>query len=265
MGSLLGLIGRGLGLISVVLVVALNVRWVADALNVPAFPATIIEWTCAAAAGAVTWRWWRRARRELASEHLAEERAAGEALRHNDPDRHRDFLNGATETLAVTDPDRFVGQRVAALPRGEVRIRWRGWKASTSQQAEAVDELTQQLERAILIHTLEDGSAELVGSKEDVGFRYRVDSSGGVTLLSKDDKLVTSSRQARRIGRTGLLMFMGSFAIGFALHPSGHVPGRLVPVMIVGFLLCFLYLAGDSGPKRFVKEGEWHQYGKGWD
>jgi hypothetical protein len=262
--------GSAYCLIAVGVVVAVIVRSVADALDVPAVPATIVEWSCAVAAGAGAWRWWRRFRRELASERLVEERAAGEALRHEHPDRYRDFINGASQTLAATDPDRFVGQQEAAEPREEeepreeLRIRSQRWKAATSQQTEAVDRLTKQLGRATLIRTLTDGSAELVGTKQDVGFRYRVESSGGVTLLSEDHSLVTSNRQARRAGRAGLLAFVGSCAVP-ALGPNALVSMLLLPFTIVGFLLLFLFLAGASGAKQFLKEGEWYEYGKGWD
>ena len=156
--------------------------------------------------------------------------------------------------------------KAAAEKKGSRRRRASAWQPPTAEQREAVDELTEELERATLVRSLGDGSAEVVGVKDCVGFRYLVDSAGEATLVSTDESRARGGRRMQRLAGIGIVMFVGSFVVAFVRDHSGRVPGWLAPFFIVGFVLGFFGLAGHVGPRRFVETGErWHEEGRGWD
>jgi hypothetical protein len=126
--------------------------------------------------------------------------------------------------------------------------------------------LTKELESATLVRSLDDGTAEVVGVKDCVGFRYRVDSAGEATLVSTDESQARRGRRMRRIAGIGIVMFIGSFVVTFVRDSGGRVPGWLVPFFIVGFVLAFFGMAANVDPRNFIEAGErWHQEGSGWD
>ncbi len=232
--------------------------------------AAVGAWVGGLGAALISWCLLRAARRRRRAARTASDRAAGEQLRSTDLARYRELLAGASETLAVVDPDLYVGQKLGLPSTAEKPLfglrRGSNWKPSTGAQRTAVDELTKELERATLVRSLDDGSTEVVGVKDCVGFRYVVDASGGVTLVTTDDSQARWGRRMSRIGCIGILMFIGSFVVTFVLDRSGAVPGWLVPFMIVGFVFAFVGIASNVDPRNFIERGErWDEHGSGWD
>jgi hypothetical protein len=233
-----------------------------------------IGWAAGAGAALAAWRLSRTAKRKRAAARVARDRTAGEELHREDRLRYAQLLEGTTETLVFTDPDVYVGQQLSTAGQetkadGKKRPRWwraSAWQPPTTGQRETIDELTEELERATLVRSLDDGTAEVVGVKDFVGFRYLVDSAGEATLVSTDESQARGGRRMQRLAGIGIAMFVGSFIVAFVHDHSGRVPGWLVPFFIVGFVLGFFGLAGHVGPRHFVETGErWHEEGSGWD
>lgn len=234
-----------------------------------------LGWAAGAGAVLAVWRLSRTAKRKRVAARVAHCRAAGEELHREDRRRYAQLLENPADTLALTDPDVYVGQQLSTAGQeakaDDRRKRSRWWRASawqppTTGQRETIDELTEELERATLMRSLDDGSAEVVGVKDCVGFRYLVDSAGEATLVSTDESQARGGRRMQRLAGIGIAMFVGSFVVAFVHDHSGRVPGWLVPFFIVGFVLGFFGLAGHVGPRHFVETGErWHEEGRGWD
>jgi hypothetical protein len=218
-----------------------------------------IGWAAGAALAA--WRLSRTAKRKRAAARVARDRTAGEELHRGDRRRYAQLLEGTAETLVFTDPDVYVGQQLSTAGQetkadGKKRSRWwraSAWQPPTTGQRETIDELTEELERATLVRSLDDGSAEVVGVKDCVGFRYRVDTAGEATLVSSDESQARGGRRMQRLAGIGIAMFVGSFIVAFVYDHSGRVPGWLVPFFIVGFVLGFFGLAGHVGPRHLVE------------
>ncbi len=231
----------------------------------PSGNARYIGWGVGLLAVAWTWRFWHRRGRKLGAETSARELAAGEELRRDDAAAYRALLDDACDPLAFSDPDRYVGRLVAA-PKTPQRY---AWDTPTQAQQAAVERLTDELERATLVRTIDDHAAEVLGMKNDVAYRYLVDSAGGITFLSTDDSKVRMLRTFRRVAGTGIVLFIGSFVPLLIWHRDGSVPGWLAPFMLGGFVMAFLGLAAQPpGPTvfRFLDPGErWQEEGSGWD
>jgi hypothetical protein len=271
--TVLRLIGRFVGLLVVFFAVAGGVAGLAG-MGVSDRVAAGLGWVAGVGAALATWRLWRAAKQKRAAARVARDRASGEELYREDRRRYAQLLEGTTDTFALTDPDVYVGQQLAASVPTEAAAekkgsRWRrasAWQPPTAEQREAVDELTKELERATLVRSLDDGTAEVVGVKDCVGFRYRVDSAGEATLVSTDESQARRGRRMRRIAGIGIVMFIGSFVVTFVRDRGGSVPGWLVPFFIVGFVLAFFGVAANVDPRNFIEAGErWHQEGSGWD
>lgn len=254
-------VGRVIGLALVWLVAAALVRTGARAI-LPHEVARYVGWGVGVLVVALTWRFWRRRGRKRTAEARNREIAAGAKLRHEDRAAYHALLDNATDPLAFSDPDRYVGRIFTAAKKPQ---RW-SWNPPTDAQRAAVERLTTELERATLVRTVDDDAAEVLGIKDDVAYRYLVDATGGVTLLSTDDSKVRMLRTVRRVAWTGLLLFIGSFVPLLIWHRDGRVPGWLVPFMLVGFVMGFFGLAASNGPRYFLEAGEsWHEEGSGWD
>lgn len=218
----------------------------------------------AVATPAAVWTWWylRRWLGEISTAERTEQRASAELLRREDPARYKRILDQATHSESVTDPDAYVG-RMLNEPKPRQHY---AWTAPTSVQRTSVDLLTKQHGNVTLVRTVDAGAAELIGVKNDVGYRYRIDAMGVVTLLSSDDSQRKTLRVVRRLITTGILLFVGPFVPLLIWHREGSIPGWLVPIMIVGFVLGFFGLAANNGPKFFLDENEsWQTHGSGWD
>jgi hypothetical protein len=251
---------RALGLLVVWTPITLLAVFMADLVLEPPI-STVVAWVVGTFVSIRFWRYLRRLAKEVDEEQRAEERAAAESLRHEDPARYREIVDGARDKLALTDPDAHVGRVLAAEKPRKFR-----WTPPTQAQRAAVDMLTNQHGKATLVRTVDEDAAELVGVKDDVGYRYRIDALGTVTLISSDASRVKSLRITRRVALTGVAMFVGPFVPLMIWSRDGGMPTWLVPIMIVGFVLAFFGAAASTGPKIFLDEGEsWQQHGSGWD
>lgn len=129
-----------------------------------------------------------------------------------------------------------------------------------------MDVLTKQHGNATLVRAVDGDSAELIGVKDDIGRRYRIDALGTVTLISSDESRAKTLRVIRRVAGVGIALFVVPFVPLLIWHRDGSIPGWLVPIMIVGFILAFLGLAASNGPKAFLEPNEsWQTHGSGWD
>ena len=274
MKTVLRVIGRLVGLLVLFFAVAAAVAGLAG-LGVSDRIGAGLGWVAGAGAALAAWRLSRTAKRKRAAARVARDRAAGEELHREDRRRYAQLLEGTADTLALTNPDLYVGQRLSTAGQeakaddGRKRSRWRrapAWQPPTTGQQETIKKLTEELERATLVRSLDDGSAEVVGVKDYVGFRYLVDSAGEASLVSTDESRARGGRRMQRLAGIGIVMFIGSFVVAFVHDHSGRVPGWLVPFFIVGFVLGFFGLAGHVGPRHFVETGErWQEQGRGWD
>jgi hypothetical protein len=257
LGRIASFVGRTIGLALVWVVVTALAILGAEQI----FPGTVaryIGWGTGLLAVAWMWRFWRRRGREIA----AEEVAAGTELHRVDPSAYWELLRDATDPLAFSEPDRYVGRIHTAVPEAQY---W-PWRPASETQAAAVEQLTEELERATLVRTVDGDAAEVLGIKDDVAYRYLVDLAGDVTFLSKDESKMRMLRTIRRVAGTGILLFMGSFVPLLIWHRDGGIPGWLVPIMIVGFVMAFFGVAASTGPHHFLGIGErWDQEGSGWD
>jgi hypothetical protein len=251
------LIGRTIGLLVVWTVVAAVTIGSLDGVA-PGRLAGVVGWSAGFVVVGLTWRAWHHHGRKLD----VERRALGAKLRRERPGEYRRLLGDAKRGIARTDPDRYVGHKIAAPERRRFR-----WAPPTGAQRAAVEQLTaDELENATLVRSLEDGAAEVLGVKDDIGYLYRVDAAGAVTLVSRDESKARTLRTLRRMAGTGIVMFAGSFVPLLIWHRDGRVPGWLVPIMVVGFVLAFIGFAASTGPKHFLPEGEqWDAVGSGWD
>ena len=152
-------------------------------------PRTYAAWlSTAVATPAAVWAWWylRRRFREASTTGGEEQRAAAELLRREDPARYKRILDQATDNESVTDPDAYVGRMLnTPTPRQHY-----AWTSPTLAQRQSVDLLTKQHGDATLVRTVDVDAAELIGARNDVGYRYRIDALGVVTLISSDDSQV---------------------------------------------------------------------------
>jgi hypothetical protein len=166
----------------------------------------------------------------------------------------RTYRNAGRELRAEADT-----QATLTTPK-----RWR-WESPRQAQQDAVEQLTAELENATLVRTIEDGVAEVLGVRRGVAYRYRVDASGNVGLVSTDDSKATVGRWSGRMAAVGISLFIGSVIATFAINSDGSVPPYLVPPAIVGFVLAFLGMAANVQPTSFLRDGErWQEVGKGW-
>jgi hypothetical protein len=142
----------------------------------------------------------------------------------------------------------------------------RRWESPAQAQQGAVERLTAELENATLVRTIEDGAAEVLGVRRGVAYRYRVDRSGNVDLVSVDDSKATLGRWSGRMAGVGVSLFVGSLIATFAINSDGSVPPYLVPPAIVGFGLALLGGAANVQPTSFLSVGErWQEVGKAWE
>lgn len=142
----------------------------------------------------------------------------------------------------------------------------RRWESPAQAQQAAVEQLTAELENATLVRTIEDRAAEVLGVRRGVAYRYRVDRSGNVDLVSTDDSKATVGRWSGRMAGVGISLFVGSLIATFAINPDGSVPPYLVLPAIGGFVLACLGAAANVQPTSFLSPGErWQEVGKGWD
>jgi hypothetical protein len=257
-------VGRAIGLALVWVVVAALAVTAARAI-LPHGVARYVGWAVGCFAVAWMWRYWHRRGIEIDAERRESELAAGEKLRREDLPAYRALLDGATDTLAFADSDRYVGGIVTA----PAEPRRYAWHPPTGAQRAAVERLTEELENATLVRTVDHSAAEVLGIKDDVAYRYRVDSTGAVTFLSTDDSKVRVLRTFRRFAVIGFLLFIGSFVPLVIWHRDGSVPGWLAPFMLVGFVMMFVGMAANPpGPNvfRFLDPGErWQEEGSGWN
>jgi len=267
-------VGLLVAFFAVLFIGAAAIAALAEGLGATPHVAAGIGWVAGAGVALAAWRLRRAAKRKRAAARLARDRARGGDVHREDRRRYEQLLENAADTLALTDPDRYVGQQLpASAPTkaadGKRRFRLgraSAWQPPTTEQRQAIEDLTEELEHATLVRSLDDGSAEVVGVKDCVGFRYFVDSAGEATLVSTDESRAHGARRMQRLAGIGIAMFIGSFVVAFVRDHSGRVPGWLVPFFIVGFVLGFIGLAGHVGPREFVETGErWHEEGRGWN
>jgi uncharacterized membrane protein YgdD (TMEM256/DUF423 family) len=219
----------------------------------------LAAWLLGLVAVALVWRWWHRKRIEMALEDEAKARGEGERLRRDDIVRYRELLGEAS----VAEPDVHVGRLAISARPAQQHFRWH---PPTEMQRVAVDELTAALGNATVVRTVDGGAAEVIGTKDHVGYRYRVDAAGTSTLLSTDDSRVPTLRWIHRVAGAGILLFVGSLVAAFIVHHDGRIAGWLVPFVLVGFVMAFFGVAlASGGPKNFLPDGErWQEHGSGW-
>ena len=255
------LVLRALGLVLLWTMFTVPLVLIAE-LFIPRPYAAWLSTAVAAPAAVWAWRHLRRHFREASTTERKEQRASAELLRREDPARYKRILDQATDNESVTDPDAYVGLMLdAPTPRQHY-----AWTSPTQAQRESVGLLTKQHGNATLVRTVDADAAELIGVKNDVGYRYRIDALGTVTLISSDETQVKTLRVVRRLATAGILLFLGSFVPLLIWHRDGSIPTLLVPIMIVGFVLGFIGLAANNGPKLFLDSNEsWQTHGSGWD
>lgn len=260
MGLLANLVGRTIGLALVWFVVAALTIVATDAVASHDF-ARVLGWGVGFLAVAWMCRHWHRRGGEIDRETHERALAAAKQLRRDDPSAYRRLLTEAKELPATTDRDLHVG-RILIAPAPS---RYYPWDTATDAQLATVKRLTAELENATLVRSLDDGATELLGLKDDVAYRYRIEADGLGTLTSTDDSKVRMLGWMRRSMVTGFLLIIGSIVVAFIVHSHGRIAGLLLPFMIVGFVLAFAGAALGEGPRQFLEAGErWQEEGKGW-
>ena len=71
-------------------------------------------WSGGLGSAYAAWRLLRSALRRRTDAQISRARAAGAQLRVTELSRYKRLLDEASETLAVTDPDRYVGERIGS-------------------------------------------------------------------------------------------------------------------------------------------------------
>jgi hypothetical protein len=119
--------GRGIGRVAawlVVLVAAFGVgvgagHGLARAFNASEVTDAVAQWIAGLGAAFFAWRHFSVALQRRAAARIASTRAAGEELRRTDRLRYDELLGGAWESLALTDPDLYVGRKLSMRPPRE--------------------------------------------------------------------------------------------------------------------------------------------------
>lgn len=264
-GGALRLVGVGivlfLGLVAALLV-AVGMGFLAQLLGLPHLAARGVAWAVLLALEAAQLLLWRRARRRARERRLA----AARELRQSDPSRYWSLLGERQGLLPEENRDAFVGRKLLGEQAARERAKRADWVASTPEEAASVERLTRELENATLVRSIEGGGgAEVVGTIDWVGYRYRVEADGTATLLESDASKVRRGRAMSIAFFAGIVAFLvGAIAAVTLDHTVGHA-GWGLGLGLTGGVVGFIGQTGLVGPRHFADSNQhWTTVGSGW-